>query len=354
MKNHRHSETLEKKVKKFAKGIANRMDVAQYQEFLFWLLSIRCASEYRDMDNGLSVPNESKWSFLKSKIDSPSFGEVIDNSLKEFERINSSLNGLLPSFTGKALFSATILKPIFEFIDSLSLDFFHSMDLFGRIYEYLHSGTGNRKNGIFFTPDCVALLLAEMLQADSRIIYDPCCGTGTMFVHVINYINMHSGDLKEVAIYGQESNPTLYCLCRMNLALRGVDNSNIHWTSDGSLLKDACSGLKADFVLANPPFNDTNWGWEKFKEDPQRQYGSSLPRNANFIWLLHAVCHLSAGGRAGVLLPNGSLSTSNPAESRIRQRMVEAGIVECVMGLPDRLFLNTSIPACLWILSVNE
>lgn len=351
MRDRQLSESIEKRVKRFAKRMANRMDIAEYQELLFGLLFIKCASESGDGKNGLLVPKEAHWDHLKRKIDALSFGDTVVDSMKEFESLNVSLKGLLPLHFCEAQSSSGITKHIFEFIDSLPLDSFHFMDLFGRIYEYLHTGTGNGKNGHFFTPDCVAKLLVEMLEPLRGKIYDPCCGTGTMFVHVINYINTPGGNVKEAAIYGQESNATLYRLCRMNLALRGIDNSNVHWTNDGSLLKDAFPRLKADYVLANPPFNERNWGRKTLKDDPRWRYGTPPAGNANFAWIQHVFFHLSPGGSAGILLPNSSLSTTDPGESSIRQGLVEAGLVESVMRLPDRLFYNTSTPACLWILS---
>lgn len=330
--------------------MANMMDIAEYQELLFGLLFIKCASEFRDGKNGLLVPKEAHWDYFKSKVDAPSFGDTLVNSMKEFEIYNDSIDGLLTRYYYKERFSQDVLKHLFEFIDSLPAHSLRNMDLFGRIYEYLHTGTGNGKNGHFFTPDCVAKLLVEMLEPLRGKIYDPCCGTGTMFVHVINYINTHGGNLKEVATYGQESNAALYRLCRLNLALRGIDNSNVYWTSDGSLLKDAFPRLKADYVLANPPFNERNWGRRILKDDPRWRYGTPPAGNANFAWIQHVLFHLSTGGISGVLLPNSSHTTNFPDESSIRQRIAEAGIVEGIIGLPDRLFYNTSVPVCLWIL----
>jgi type I restriction enzyme M protein len=351
MKDQQHSETLDQKVKKFAKSMANKMDVAEYQELMFGLLFMKCASQSLPGDEKkfLIIPQEANWNYLKSKVDSPLFGDVISNSLEAFEKSNASLDGLLSPMGRRN--SLKISKLVLEFIDSLPVSSFQDMDLFGRIYEYLHTGSGSRKNGQFFTPDCVAKLLVEMLQPLRGKIYDPCCGTGTMFVHVIDYVNTHGGDLKKVAIYGQESSPMLHRLCRLNLALRGIDHLNIKWTSDGSLLEDAFPNLKADYILANPPFNDREWGGDLLRNDIRWQFGTPPAGNGNYAWIQHVVFHLSFQGRAGILLPNGSLSSRNTSESGIRKRLSESGLVECVVGLPDRLFYNTSIPACLWLLS---
>ncbi len=340
---------LEKKVKKFAKGMENKCDVARYQETLFELLALRCASESIYGKDGLFVPDGAQWRCLIAKKDSPSFDNVVANSLEAFEKSNMQLRGIFPSSDG--IIVPGIVKPVFELIDSLRLGTFKSIDLFGRIYEYLNTGTGGRQRGIFFTPDCVAQLLAEMIQPYGGIIYDPCCGTGTMFVHSINFIRQNRNCTKGVYFCGQESNSVLARLCYLNLALRGFDNNCIAWNTGGSLLDDAFSGLKAHFILTNPPFNQKGWGGEKLKGDPRWMYGKPPDGNGNFAWLQHVASRLSPEGRIGVLLPNGSLSSSNADETRIRQEMAEAGVVECVMGLPGKLFQNTSIPVCLWMLS---
>lgn len=337
---------LEKMVRQFAKKMANRCDVSRYQGFLFGLLALKCASDSVYGEHGLKVPGESQWNHIKGKSDSPSFGAVVTNSLEAFEKSNTSFDGFWSQENWKT--ATGIMKPVFEFIDSLPVDSFKSIDLFGRIYEYLNTGTAGRKNGIFFTPDCVAQLLAEMFQPYGGIIYDPCCGTGTMFVHTINFIKKNRNCTRGVYFYGQESNLMLSRLCRLNLALRGFDNSLIHWNRDGSLLEDAFPDVKANFVFTNPPFNQKNWGGDKLRNDPRWIFGKPPDGNGNFAWIQHVVFHLSPGGRVGILLSNGSLSSSNLAESRIRQKMVEERIVECVIGLPDKLFLNTSIPACIW------
>jgi type I restriction enzyme M protein len=351
MKNRQYSEPPDQNLKKFAKSIANKFDIAEYQELMFGLLFMKCASE--SLPGGgkklLIIPQEANWKYLKSKMDSPLFGDIISNSLEAFEKSNASLDGLLSPLDRRN--SLKISKPVFEFIDSLSVSSLQSMDLFGRIYEYLHTGLGSRKNGQFFTPDCVAKLLVEMLQPLKGNIYDPCCGTGTMFVHVIDYVNTHGGGLKDIAIFGQESSTMLHRICRLNLALRGIDHSNIKWNSGGSLLEDDFPNLKADYILANPPFNDKDWGGELLKNDIRWQYGTPPAGNGNYAWIQHVVFHLSFQGKAAILLPNGSLSSRNASESGIRERLSESGLVDCVLGLPDRLFLNTSIPACVWLLS---
>jgi type I restriction enzyme M protein len=349
MKSSEHSESLEQMVRKFAKTMENKCDVTRYQELLFRMLALKCASESVYGDHALNVPGESQWNHLKGKSESSTFDAVIATALEAFEKSNTSFNGFWSQENWKA--ATGILKPAFEFIDSLPVDSFKSIDLFGRIYEYLNTGTAGRKNGIFLTPDCVAQLLAVMLLPYGGIIYDPCCGTGTMFVHAINFIRKNRNCTRGVYFYGQESNLVLSRLCRLNLTLRGFDNSRIHWNREGSLLEDAFPDVKADFILTNPPFNQKNWGGKKLKNDPRWIFGKPPDGNGNFAWIQHVAFHLVPGGRAGILLPNGSLSSSYFAESRIRQKLVDLGIVEYIIGLPDRLFLNTSISACIWGLS---
>ena len=341
---------LEKIVRQFAKKMANRCDVNRYQGFLFGLLALKCASDSVYGEHGLKVPEESQWNHLKGKSESSTFDAVVANALEAFEKSNtSSLDGFWSQENWKT--ATGILKPAFEFIDSLPVASFKSIDLFGRIYEYLNTGNAGRANGIFFTPDCVAQLLAEMFQPYCGIIYDPCCGTGTMFVHAINFIKRNRNCTGGVYFYGQESNLMLSRLCCLNLALRGFDNACIHWNREGSLLEDAFPDVKADFILTNPPFNQKNWGGERLKNDPRWIFGKPPEGNGNFAWIQHVAFHLLPGGRAGILLPNGSLSSSNPFERRIREKMADVGIVEYIIGLPNRLFLNTSISACIWGLS---
>lgn len=344
-----YSLTLDSSVKRLVSTMENRMDIDPYQDILFGLLFLKFASHFGD--HGLNMPVEILWEQLRSKVCSLYFGETVFNSLKDFEEANPVLRGAFGLNDRKKTSDRYPLTPIVEFIDSVSIDLFYSIDLFGRIYEYLHTGKGGRKYGFFLTPDSIARLLAEMLQPHQGKIYDPCCGSGGMFVHVINYAKSNNRCPGNLSFCGQESNPTLYQICWLNLALHGIDTSNIRWNTNGSLLEDAFPGLKVGFIIANPPFNQRDWGMKELKDDPRWQYGTPPTGNGNFAWLQHVISHLAPGGKALVLLPNGSVSSLTPVESCIRQKMVEAGVVECVMGLPDRLFLNTSISVCVGVLS---
>jgi type I restriction enzyme M protein len=352
MKRQQQSESLEQKVKKFAKSMANRVDVSKYLDPLSGLLFLRCACDISpgEVKSNFKIPEESSWAYLRGNLNISHFDGIVTGALKEFEGANGPLKGLLaPHPPGKAQFPPGISTHIFRFVDSLPLDSFQGVDFFARIYEYLHAG--NKKDGQFFTPDCVARLLVEILQPDGGRIYDPSCGTGTMFIHAINHVKANGGNLEEISVYGQEANTRLHRICRLNLALRGIDHSNIHWNSDGSLLHDALPHLKADYILANPPFNDRDWGGEELKDDPRWLFGTPPPGNGNFAWLQNVISHMTPGGKAGVLLSYGSLSSRNASELEIRKRLAESGLVDCVMGLPDRLFFNTPIPPCVWLLS---
>jgi type I restriction enzyme M protein len=224
----------------------------------------------------------------------------------------------------------------------------------GEVYEYflgqfaLNEG---KKGGQFYTPESIVRLLVEMLEPYEGRVFDPCCGSGGMFVQSQKFVEAHQGRLDNVSIYGQESNETTYKLCRMNLAIRGIDGSNIKWNPEGSFLNDAHPDLKADFVIANPPFNDSDWSGDQLKDDGRWQYGMPPTGNANFGWVQHFLYHLAPTGSAGFVLSNGSLSSNTSGEGQIRQSLVRADLVDCVVMLPTQLFYNTGIPACLWFLS---
>ena len=208
-----------------------------------------------------------------------------------------------------------------------------------------------KKGGQFYTPEAVVRVLVEMLEPYKGRVFDPCCGSGGMFVQSEKFVGHHQGRLDDISIYGQESNETTYKLCRMNLAIRGIDGSNIKWNPEGSFLNDAHKDLKADFVIANPPFNDSDWGGELLRQDGRWQYGTPPVGNANFAWVQHFLYHLASTGAAGFVLSNGSLSSNTSGEGEIRKALVQQDLVDCIVMLPTQLFYNTGIPACLWFLS---
>jgi type I restriction enzyme M protein len=227
-------------------------------------------------------------------------------------------------------------------------------DLLGQVYEYFlgeFALAEGKKGGQFYTPEAVVRVLVEMLEPYKGRVFDPCCGSGGMFVQSEKFVGHHQGRLDDISIYGQESNETTYKLCRMNLAIRGIDGSNIKWNPEGSFLNDAHKDLKADFVIANPPFNDSDWGGDLLRQDGRWQYGTPPVGNANFAWVQHFLYHLAPTGAAGFVLSNGSLSSNSSGEGEIRRLLVQQDLVDCIVMLPTQLFYNTGIPACLWFLS---
>jgi type I restriction-modification system DNA methylase subunit len=291
----------------------------------------------------------------KFKKIQPDIGQKIVAIMQRIEKQNPDFHNIFPVDYFSLHLSHCNFGTIIDLIDSLPIH--TDSDILGNIYEYFlgkFALAEGRKSGQFYTPPCIVKLLVEMLEPFQGNVYDPCCGSGSMFVQSEKFTMAHQGSPDDITIFGQESNATTHRLCRMNLAIRGMDASHIHWNNEGSFLKDAHLHLKADYILANPPFNDSDWNGEKLQNDPRWQYGIPPGYNANFAWLQHIVSHLSPRGCAGVVLSNGSLSTQRPAESTIRKNMVEQGVIDCIVGLPDRLFYNTGISACLWFLKRRD
>ncbi len=231
-----------------------------------------------------------------------------------------------------------------------------SRDILGRVYEYFlggFAGAEGKRGGEFYTPRSVVRLLVEMLEPYKGRVYDPCCGSGGIFVQSERFVEEHGGRIGDIAIYGQESNYTTWRLARMNLAVRGLD-ADIRWNNEGSFHKDELPDLKADFILANPPFNVSDWGGDRLREDASWKFGAPPAGNANYAWLQHIHHHLAPNGTAGVVLANGSMSTATSREGDIRRALVEADAVDCMIALPGQLFYSTQIPACLWFLARNK
>ena len=231
-----------------------------------------------------------------------------------------------------------------------------SRDILGRVYEYFlggFAGAEGKRGGEFYTPRSVVRLLVEMLEPYKGRVYDPCCGSGGMFVQSEKFVEEHGGRIGDIAIYGQESNYTTWRLAKMNLAVRGID-ADIRWNNEGSFHKDELKDLKADFILANPPFNISDWGGDRLREDARWKFGVPPAGNANYAWLQHIHHHLAPNGTAGVVLANGSMSSGQSGEGDIRRAMVESDMLDCMIALPGQLFYSTQIPACLWFLSRNK
>ena len=309
-------------------------------------------------DNVFWVPKEARWSHLQANAKLPTIGTLIDDAMRTIEKDNEQLKGVLPKDYARPALNKVMLGELIDLISGIALgeEGNQSKDILGRVYEYFlgqFAGAEGKRGGEFYTPRSVVRVLVEMLQPYSGRVYDPCCGSGGMFVQSEKFVQEHGGRIGDIAIYGQESNYTTWRLCKMNLAVRGID-SDIRWNNEGSFHKDELPGLKADYILANPPFNISDWGGERLREDVRWQFGVPPVGNANYAWLQHIYHHLAPNGTAGVVLANGSMSSQQSGEGDIRRAMLEADAVDCMVALPGQLFYSTQIPACLWFLARNK
>ena len=309
-------------------------------------------------ENIFWVPPDARWSHLQANARQTNIGKLIDEAMIAFEKLNPSLKGVLPKDYGRPALSAVMLGELIDLISGIALgqgkD--RARDLLGRVYEYFlgqFAGSEGKRGGEFYTPRSVVRTIVEMLEPYRGRVYDPCCGSGGMFVQSEKFVEAHGGRLGDIAIYGQESNYTTWRLAKMNLAVRGID-ADIRWNSEGSFHKDELPDLRADVCLANPPFNISDWGGERLREDARWRYGIPPAGNANFAWLQHILHHLSPSGTAGVVLANGSMSSTQSGEGEIRRAMIEGEVVDCMIALPGQLFYSTQIPACLWFLARDK
>ena len=406
--NAQNNESLEQKLWKAADKLRKNIDAAEYKHIVLGLVFLKYISdsfeqlheklmagegEYVGADpedpdeykaeNVFFVPSEARWSALQAQAKQPTIGQIVDEAMEAIERENQKLlKGILPKVYGQQKLDPIALGGLIDNIGSvnlakvkaesdgqLSLEMepkvapSQQADLLGQVYEYFlgqFALAEGKKGGQFYTPESVVRVLVEMLEPYKGRVFDPCCGSGGMFVQSEKFVKAHQGRLDDISIYGQESNETTYKLCRMNLAIRGIDGSNIRWNTEGSFLKDAHSDLKADFVIANPPFNDSDWvgridekndGGHPLRNDGRWQYGTPPVGSANFAWVQHFLYHLAPTGAAGFVLSNGSLSSNTSGEGEIRQQLVRSDLVDCIVMMPTQLFYNTGIPACLWLLS---
>lgn len=306
-------------------------------------------------DNVFWVPKEARWSHLRANARRAIIGLLIDDAMRVIEKDNESLKGVLPKDYARPALNKVMLGELIDLISSIALNETgdRSRDILGRVYEYFLSqfaGAEGKRGGEFYTPRSVVRVLVEMLEPYSGRVYDPCCGSGGMFVQSEKFVQEHGGRIGDIAIYGQESNYTTWRLAKMNLAVRGID-SDIRWNNEGSFHKDELRDLKADYILANPPFNISDWGGERLREDVRWKFGAPPVGNANYAWLQHVHHHLAPSGTAGVVLANGSMSSNQSGEGDIRKAMLEADAVDCMVALPGQLFYSTQIPACLWFLA---
>lgn len=365
---------FEQKLWQAADKLRSNMDAAEYKHVVLGLIFLKYISDAfeesseeikkeggdpEDRDeyeakNVFWVPKEARWSYLQKNAKQPKIGTIIDDAMDSIEKENSSLKGVLPKDYARPGLDKQRLGEIIDLIGSITLidRSNRGRDLLGRVYEYFLGQFANaegKKGGQFYTPRCIVELLVEMLEPYQGRIYDPACGSGGMFVQSEKFVEKHGGKVGDISVYGQESNQTTWKLCNMNLAIRGID-SNIQWGD--TFHDDKHSDLKADFVIANPPFNDSDWKGEQLRKDIRWDIAGVPPTgNANFAWVQHFIHHLAPHGVAGFVLANGSLSSNSSGEGEIRKNLIEKDLVDCIVALPPQLFYNTQIPACLWFVS---
>ncbi len=364
---------------KAADALRNNMDAAEYKHVVLGLIFLKYISdafeeqhakldaeksqgadpedpdEYR-AKNIFWVPKEARWSHLKANAPQPTIGKLVDDAMEAVERDNPSLKAVLPKDYARPALDKQRLGQLINLITNLRVgdEESRSKDVLGRVYEYFLSqfaSAEGKKGGEFYTPRCVVKLLVEMLEPYKGRVYDPCCGSSGMFVQSEEFIAAHGGKLGDISIYGQESNYTTWRLAKMNLAIRGIDGQIAH---GDSFHNDRHPDLKADYILANPPFNVSDWRGELLRGNKRWSYGVPPPGNANFAWVQHMIHHLAPAGLAGLVLANGSMSSNQSGEGEIRKAIIEANLVDCMVALPGQLFYSTQIPACLWFLSRDQ
>ena len=371
---------IETKLWEAADSLRKNIDAAEYKHIILGLIFLKYISDsfetlYEKLKTGKGklkeanpedrdeytrkniffVPPSARWSHLRSCAKKPQIGKDIDSAMDAIERENPSLKNVLPKVYAKGNLDPLSLGKLIDEFSNIDMESAkdRSADILGHVFEYFLGQFGlaeGKKGGQFYTPRSVVKLLVEMLEPYKGRVFDPCCGTGGMFVQSEKFIKEHQGLVKNISIYGQESNQTTWRLAKMNLAIRGIGSSRVKWNNEGSFLKNEHPDLKANFVIANPPFNDSNWSGHLLKKDGRWKYGVPPVGNANFAWIQHFVYHLAPEGIAGFVMAKGSLTSKSSNEDVIRKNLIDEGLVDCIVNLPSKLFLNTQIPASLWFL----
>lgn len=390
-------EPLEKKLWKTADKLRKNMDAAEYKHVVLGLIFLKYIEDaFNELYNKLKegkgeyegadpedkneymaekvfyVPPSARWTWLQGRAKLPTIGKDIDEAMDAIEKDNPSLKGVLPKVYAQEKLDKASVGGLIDLISTaiLGTKEAQSKDILGKVYEYFlgeFALAEGKKGGQFYTPGSVVKLLVEMLEPYEGRVFDPCCGSGGMFVQSEKFIKSHQDHYKKnngkklslnpadyISIYGQESNQTTWRLAKMNLAIRGIDSSNVKWNNEGSFLNDAHKDLKADYIIANPPFNDSDWSGELLQKDARWVYGVPPAGNANYAWIQHFLYHLAPNGQAGFVLSKGSLTSNNSGEDVIRKGLVDADLIDCIVNLPTKLFLNTQIPACLWFMKKNK
>ena len=383
-KNKNTEEPIEKQLWKAADKLRKNIDAAEYKHIVLGLIFLKYISdafeelfeklkkgegEYAGADpedkdeykaeTVFFVPGKARWSHLQSKAKLPEIGKYVDNAMDAIEKDNPSLRDVLPKVYARGNLDPTNLGGLIDLVGNIDLGNAkaRSADVLGHVFEYFlgeFALAEGKKGGQFYTPRSVVELLVEMLEPTKGRVFDPCCGSGGMFVQSEKFVKSHQGKINDISIYGQESNQTTWRLAKMNLAIRGIDSSQVKWNNEGSFLNDSHKDLKADYVIANPPFNDSDWGGDQLRKDGRWKYGTPPTGNANYAWIQHFLYHLSPSGQAGFVLAKGALTSKTSGEGDIRKALIEDRLVDCIVNLPAKLFLNTQIPACLWFLSRDK
>ncbi|MFH1702494.1 MAG: class I SAM-dependent DNA methyltransferase [Nitrospirota bacterium] len=396
-KKNQTEEPLEKKLWKAADKLRKNMDAAEYKHVVLGLIFLKYISDafeelYQKLKEGKGdyegadpedkneytaekvfyVPPSARWRWLQGRAKLPTIGKDVDDAMDAIEKDNPSLRGVLPKVFAQEKLDKQSLGSLIDLIGSAAIGTkeAQSKDVLGKVYEYFlgeFALAEGKKGGQFYTPGSVVKLLVEMLEPYEGRVFDPCNGSGGMFVQSEKFVEAHRDYYKKkrnglslnpadrISIYGQESNQTTWRLAKMNLAIRGIDSSNVKWNNEGSFLNDMHKDLKADYIIANPPFNDSDWSGELLRDDARWSVlGQKLPpppNNANYAWIQHFTYHLSPNGYAGFLLSNGALSTNGVNELEIRKKIIESNLVDCILMLPTQLFYNTQISVSIWILA---
>ena len=364
---------FEEKIWQAADRMRGHIDASEYKNVVLGLIFLKYISDRFDerhralveegegfeedrdeylCDNIFFVPKDARWEVVAAAAHTPEVGKTIDAAMRAIEAENPSLKGILPKNFARQELDKRMLGDVVDLFTNIEMAVGGTQDVLGRTYEYClakFAEAEGKNAGEFYTPTCIVRTLVEVVQPYHGRVYDPCCGSGGMFVQSARFVEHHAGAINDISVYGQESNPTTWKMAKMNLAIRGID-ANLGPHNADTFFDDLHRSERFDFVLANPPFNLKDWGGERLADDPRWDFGVPPAGNANFAWMQHMVHHLGPRGRLGLVLANGSLSSQTSGEGDIRRAIVEADLVEGIVALPGKLFYNTQIPACLWII----
>ena len=369
---------FEKEIWKAADKMRGNIDASEYKSVVLGLIFLKYISDKfeakydelvaegsgmeEDKDEQLAenifyVPTEARWAAIAERAHTPEIGTAIDDAMRAIERENKRLKDILPKNFSRPELDKRRLGEVVDLFTNIKMhQHGETKDILGRAYEYCLSKFAEAEGklaGEFYTPACIVRTLVEVIQPYKGRVYDPCCGSGGMFVQSAKFIEEHAHSIKDISVYGQDSNPTTWKMAQMNLAIRGIEPDLGAYAAD-TFLDDRHPTLRADYIMANPPFNLSDWGLDKLKEDQRWKYGIPPAGNANFAWLQHMIFHLAPAGRIGMVLANGSLSSQSGGEGEIRKNIINADLVECIVAMPTQLFYTTQIPVSLWFINKQK